>query len=560
MPSNDPHFANVAVLLHMDDLALSDVKGHTASKNYTVARSAQQSKWGGYSALFNGGYLNLAASSEWFFGTGAFTIECWVYITANSDLDGSNFRNAQLWTNMSTSYGGFGFQIVGNASTTGTGIGWEDKYGGSNIGASWATTISQNAWHHVAVCREAAGANLYLCLDGTVQTSAITGGGSRSLGSSAYAAQIGGQPNVTNWFRYLRGHIEDFRITKGVARYTANYTPPAAPFPDYGRFVAGTLTEDTPHTEFRVRAFRLDTGALLNEVIATGSAYEVPCCPVPGRVDFTGPVIVVAHPRMGMQWTARTQKFVGDYVVPTSPADTPYVYKCTSVGLTDLYSASVKVLCHFEGTDDSTTGFIDETGRTMTPSGNVKHENTQKKFGSTAAYFDGTGDYISWSTGDDSFAFGGDFTVECWVYFTASRAHTIFDQRASASATGFVLATDSSPTFAIRAFGRANPLIFLIVGSEGRHYKEVMAAPATDGVAERIRGGGCWGKASFKRCNNSCWSGLGWVWRGRIKWRPSVVGRCTSTIWIADSFSRIALGVNPGASWRAWNFSVTCRQ
>ena len=55
----------------------------------------------------------------------------------------------------------------------------------------------------------------------------------------------------------------------------------------------------------------------------------------------------------------------------------------------------------------------------ITANGNAKISTTQEKFGSSSAYFDGTGDYLSIPQSYDfDLASTTNFTVECWVYHT----------------------------------------------------------------------------------------------------------------------------------------------
>jgi hypothetical protein len=79
-------------------------------------------------------------------------------------------------------------------------------------------------------------------------------------------------------------------------------------------------------------------------------------------------------------------------------------------------------LAHMEGVDNAQVFTDSGAGancpHTITASGNVKTENTQKRFGVTSGYFDGTGDHLTVVDSTD-FDWGtGNFTLDWWMYTT----------------------------------------------------------------------------------------------------------------------------------------------
>lgn len=215
----DPNFANVSLLLHMDgtngSTTFTDKSNNalavTASGNAQI--STTQSKFGGASGSFdgNGDYLTVATNSVFNFGTGDFTVEGWVYL---SSVTGDWFIAS------SSGSGGMFFGYSNTVSPYGWGVG-RTAVAWDYITASTATT---NTWYHVAVCRS--GTSLRIFVNGTQVGTTNTN--SQSYNLSTTSMTIGSQGTTY----YLNGYIEELRITKGVARYTANFTAPTAAFPD----------------------------------------------------------------------------------------------------------------------------------------------------------------------------------------------------------------------------------------------------------------------------------------------------------------------------------------
>jgi len=160
-----------------------------------------------------GSYLFSVSALANEFRTGDFTVECWLY-PFNSDLYGTIYSTeVGAQTNVDST-----FTFTLNSSL----IPLAGNRSAYQVTSS--TALTANTWNHVAVTRS--GTTMRIFVNGV-----LTGSGTSSTDFLAGGCSIGILPRSTSNTR-INGYIDDFRVTKGVARYVANFTPPALPFPD----------------------------------------------------------------------------------------------------------------------------------------------------------------------------------------------------------------------------------------------------------------------------------------------------------------------------------------
>jgi hypothetical protein len=217
----DLNYSNVSLLLHGNGTngSTTIVDSSPSPKTVTAVGNAQistaQSKFGGSSIAFDGtaDSLTISGSDLLNFGAGDFTVECWIYLanTTQTKVIIKGSANNSFFFRIGQSF-------TGNVN----GLGVARNNTADTDRCSF--TFNSLQWYHIAVART--NSTIRFFVDGIQQTTT-----NASDGSFSYA----NAPTVTMGSSHsedFNGYIDDLRITKGIARYTANFTPPTAAFAD----------------------------------------------------------------------------------------------------------------------------------------------------------------------------------------------------------------------------------------------------------------------------------------------------------------------------------------
>ena len=210
----DPPFSSVSLLMHFDGSAAdSSSLNNTFTTVGTPTFTTTNFKFG--TACYLGatatGFRKTTGLTPFNFGTGDFTIEFWVNKQSNSN------SNNMVITGRSSASNAFQWLCFITLSTI---------YFQTSL-ISLTGALASNAWIHVAISRTGTTTKLFvngiMLQQSTVDNSNYTTTELNIAIDGSGAAVFALFPN---------NRLDDLRITKGYGRYTADFTPPTAAFPN----------------------------------------------------------------------------------------------------------------------------------------------------------------------------------------------------------------------------------------------------------------------------------------------------------------------------------------
>ena len=192
-----------------------------------AAYSTVEKKFGTGSVAFDGtgDYITVPTDTDFAYGTNAFTIEMWVYRTVSGAVQILLDQRTASPTNYAP------FLFIGTTNV----ITYSD---GAATVITGATTVPLNAWSHVALSRS--GTSTRLFLNGVQQGSTYTDTRNYIQTPISLGMRFDGVGSP------FTGYIDEVRISKGIARYTANFTAPSAAFTNDANTVLLLHADSTP--------------------------------------------------------------------------------------------------------------------------------------------------------------------------------------------------------------------------------------------------------------------------------------------------------------------------
>jgi hypothetical protein len=204
--------AGTSLLLNFTNAGIVDQSGENNPQTFgNVQLSTAVKKYGTASLAFDGtgDFLSMPDSPDLNFRTGDFTIEMWINFNSGA---GSTFPRV-------ITKGAYQVSSVvwGILMTRSTGL-ISFNTGNPDVSTTIGNLVN-GVWTHIAVTRS--GTTLRTFFNGVLNQTVTN----TVNYVSTFDLRVGSDPADGGNFA---GYIDDLRITKGVARYTANFTPPTS--------------------------------------------------------------------------------------------------------------------------------------------------------------------------------------------------------------------------------------------------------------------------------------------------------------------------------------------
>jgi len=218
----DVYFPQTKLLLPFDGTNGATTTSDLSNSNHSftfsggVQLTTAQSKFGGSCIYFDGSddYIYTSDSSHFTVGSSDFTYDFWLKRTSTGTAREGIWGQFDINGTNGSSFCQFSANGVVDAKL---------RFGICNTSSTFYYCVSNSAitdtnWRHIAFVKYSGVLTMYI--DGAAQT---------TTASVAFAVKdVSENFNMGRVWNgnYFNGYIDDFRFTNGVARYTANFTPP----------------------------------------------------------------------------------------------------------------------------------------------------------------------------------------------------------------------------------------------------------------------------------------------------------------------------------------------